>query len=106
MASPHRPLNLDGEAILVFPKKTADFTFASARECRHRDCGSGGFRKEAEHLDFLFKRVCMGLTAGTSPGEFDLVHGVGCVEHSLSSCIYDSRGVSIKWKRQNRKYLI
>ncbi|MGA7449565.1 MAG: hypothetical protein WBW83_22410 [Terriglobales bacterium] len=87
MASPYCLLHPDGKAIVVFPEKTTDFTLASARECRYCDCGSGWFGKDAEHLQFLFKRVCMGFTAGTSPREFDLVHGVGRVEHSLSSCI-------------------
>src|SRR5258708_1787710 len=74
MASPHCLLYPDGKAIIVFPKETADFTLASARECRYCDCGSGWFGKDAEHLHFLFKRVCMGLTAGPIPGDFAPCH--------------------------------
>jgi hypothetical protein len=91
MASPYCLLHSDGKAIVVFPEKTADFTFASFREYRSCDGGSGWFGKDTEHLHFLFKVVCMGLTAGTSPGEFDLLHGVGRVEHSLSSLHHGTR---------------
>ena len=41
MASPYCLLYPDGKAVVVFPKETADFTLASARECRYCDCGSG-----------------------------------------------------------------
>ena len=64
MASPYCLLHADGKAVVAFPEKTADFTLASAREYRY--CESGWFGKGAEHLHLLFKRVCMGLTAGTS----------------------------------------